>query len=126
MTDFSSFSEIISKKKVVKAPAYPWQDLALSVIKELAIPNFKRGSVFKICKEKTPEEVRRAITDTKELCLSGEKWKYFFKVIEKKYETKPTSKNFGNNSLPRPYPAKNFQRNTGDRNYEQEDSESGF
>jgi hypothetical protein len=121
MNDFSSFSEIIAKKQKVKAPAYPWQDLALSVIKELAIPNFKRGSVFKVCKEKTPEEIRRAITDTKELCQLGEKWKYFFKLIEKKYETPGNSKTFGNSTLPRPYSPQNFQRNTRKRNYEEED-----
>ena len=126
MNDFSSFSEIIAKKKVVKAPAYPWQDLALSVIKELAIPNFKRGSVFKVCKEKTPEEIRRAITDTKELCQLGEKWKYFFKVIEKKYEAQPNGKNFGDSPSPKPYPKKNFPSNTRRRNYDEEDSESGF
>lgn len=105
MNGFSSFSEIIAKKKTVKGPAYPWQDLALSVIKDLSIPNFKRSSVFKICKEKSPEEVRRAITDTKELCQSGEKWKYFFKVVEtkdQKYEKKPISKNFGYRPSSRP------------------------
>ncbi|MCX6795342.1 MAG: hypothetical protein NT165_01240 [Candidatus Falkowbacteria bacterium] len=119
MSGFSSFSEIVAKKKSVKAPAYPWQDLALSVIKELAIPNFKRGSVFKVCKEKTPEEIRRAITDTKELCQAGEKWKYFFKVIEQKYEKNPGSQNFANRPLPRPYLKKNLPRT-----YREGDSES--
>ena len=50
---FSSFSDILKKKQAEakKAPAYPWQDLALQVIKDLNIPNFKRSAVFKICKE---------------------------------------------------------------------------
>jgi len=116
MNDFSSFSEIMAKKKSVKPPAYPWQDLALSVIKELSIPNFKRGSVFKVCKEKTPEEIRRAITDTKELCQAGEKWKYFFKVIEKKYETPSSGKNFGNYPSSKSDSQKNFSSNFGRRN----------
>ena len=116
MNDFSSFSEIIAKKKSVKAPAYPWQDLALSVIKELSIPNFKRSAVFKVCKEKTPEEIRRAITDTKELCQTGEKWKYFFKVIEKKYEASTNGKNFGNYPSSKSNPPRSFPSNSGRRN----------
>jgi hypothetical protein len=66
-----------------KAPAYKWQDLALSIIKDLSIPDNKRSSVFKICKEYKdhPGVVIRALTDTKELCKTGQKWKYFFKVI---------------------------------------------
>ena len=75
-------SDIFQKKAVQKAPAYPWQDLALRVIKDLRIPNFKRGAVFKVCKENSKEAVERAMNDTKELCKSGEKWKYFFKVID--------------------------------------------
>lgn len=126
MNDFFSFSDIITQKKKIKAPAYPWQDLALSVIKELSIPNFKRGSVFKICKEKTPEEVRRAMNDTKELCLSGEKWKYFFKVIEIKYETKPNGESFRSSNPPKSYIKKNIQRNSGERDNDEEDSDAGF
>ncbi len=64
-----------------KATAYAWQELALRVIKDLAIPNFKRGAVFKVCKENSKEIVERAMNDTKELCTTGEQWKYFFKVI---------------------------------------------
>ena len=111
MEGFSSFSDIIAKKKTVKAPAYPWQDLALNVIKDLSIPNFNRAAVFKICKEKTPEEVRRALTDTKELCQQGEKWKYFFKVIDQKYDQKNISQTPRNYPPSQSYPAKNFRRN---------------
>lgn len=79
-----SFADIIKNKKTVKPPAYPWQDLALQVIRELGVPGFKRSSVFKACKEKSPEEVKRALNDTKELCKDGQKWQYFFKIISKK------------------------------------------
>ena len=79
-----SLSELLGRRQVRKAPAYPWQDLALRVIKELAVPGFKRSSVFKVCKERTSFEVERALNDTKELCPSGAKWKYFFKIIDQR------------------------------------------
>lgn len=63
-----------------KAPAYAWQDLALRVIKELNIPAFKRSAVFKVCKVKPRVYIEKCLNDTKELCRSGEQWKYFFKV----------------------------------------------
>lgn len=85
---FSAFGEIFSQKKTVKAPAYEFQDLALRIINELKVPNFKRGSVFKICKEKPKNLVINALNDTKELCQSGDKWKYFFKVIASLSEEK--------------------------------------
>lgn len=66
---------------VKKAPAHEWQDLALQIINELNVPSFKRNSVFKICKDKNKETVMRALNDTKELCKTGDKWKYFFKVV---------------------------------------------
>lgn len=65
----------------VKPPKYNWQELALNVIKELDVPAFKRNSVFKICKDNPPEMVKRAMNDTRELCQTGTKWKYFFKII---------------------------------------------
>ncbi len=73
--------DLFSAKKAKKMPTYVWQDLALRVIKELSIPEFKRGSVFKICKLKPRVIVEKALNDTKELCHDGESWKYFFKVI---------------------------------------------
>ncbi|MFA5184226.1 MAG: hypothetical protein WC456_01735 [Patescibacteria group bacterium] len=82
--NFVSFSEIIKNKKTVKAPSYPWQDLALRIIKELNIPNFKRSAIFKICKEKPASSIAIALNDTKELCRDGAKWKYFFKIIDQK------------------------------------------
>lgn len=75
-----------SKTKAQKAPAYPWQDLALRIIKELNVPNFKRSSVFKACKENPKPFIEQCLNDTKELCQSGEKWKYFFKVVAGKDE----------------------------------------
>ncbi len=79
-----SWSEIIKNKKNPKAPSYPWQELALQVIKELAIPSFKRGAVFKVCKENSNKTIKLALNDTKELCTSGSKWKYFFKIVDQK------------------------------------------
>ena len=81
---FQSLSDILKTKKTVKPPAYPWQDLALRVIKELGIPNFKRSAVFKICKEKPAHEIEIALNDTKELAKDGNRWKYFFKIIDQK------------------------------------------
>jgi hypothetical protein len=81
---FSSFADIVRVKKTSKAPAYPWQDLALRVIKELSIPGFKRGAVFKVCKDNPTNIVELAMNDTKELCKDGSKWKYFFKIIDQK------------------------------------------
>ncbi|MBI4653075.1 hypothetical protein HY750_02375 [Candidatus Kuenenbacteria bacterium] len=62
-------------------PAYVWQDLALRVIKELNIPNFKRNSIFKVCKENSQIIILKCLNDTKELCKTGQKWRYFFKLI---------------------------------------------
>lgn len=73
-----------NKLKQKKAPAYQWQDLALRVIKELNIPDFKRGSVFKACKENSQARIMQSLTDTKELCQTGQKWQYFFKIINPK------------------------------------------
>lgn len=70
-----------TKKAAKKPPAYQWQDFALRTINELNIPNFKRSAVFKICKEKPRSFVEGCLNDTKELCKTGEKWKYFFKIV---------------------------------------------
>lgn len=79
-----SLSDILKNKKTVKPPAYPWQELALRIIKELNIPGFKRGAIFKICKEKPEHFIIHALNDTKELCKTGMPWKYFFKLVDKK------------------------------------------
>lgn len=82
-----SFSDILKNRqsvKPIKPPAYPWQDLALRVINDLGIPGFKRGAVFKVCKIKPAQQIEIALNDTKELCRSGAKWKYFFKIIDQK------------------------------------------
>jgi len=71
-------------KPAVKPPTYEWQDLALRVIKELNIPNNKRNSVFKICKNNPKIFIEQCMNDTKELCKTGERWRYFFKLIDKK------------------------------------------
>jgi hypothetical protein len=91
--EFQSLAAIFSSKKAVKAkkpPAYPWQDLALKILSELNVPNFKRSSIFKICRDNSKEFVERCLNDTKELCKSGEAWKYFLKVCNeetKKFKT---------------------------------------
>ena len=79
---FQKISEIKDKRKKIKPPAYQWQDLALSIIKELNIPDFKRNSVFKVCRDHDKNHILRCLTDTKELCREGEKWKYLFKLID--------------------------------------------
>lgn len=80
----------IRKIEQKKPPAYQWQDFALRIISDLGVPNFKRNSVFKICKDNNKEKIERALNDTKELCQTGEKWKYFFKVIADADKNKPT------------------------------------
>jgi len=79
-TGFESLSDLMKNKKTVKPPAYEWQDLALKIIRELRVPAFKRNSVFKVCKENSKAFVERCLIDTRELCESGEQWKYFFKL----------------------------------------------
>ncbi|NTU98809.1 hypothetical protein HGA64_02280 [Candidatus Falkowbacteria bacterium] len=82
---FSAFGDVLKNRvPAKKAPAYEWQDLALRVIKEMSVPNMKRNSVFKICKLHSKQEVEQAMNDTKELCQTGEKWRYFFKIVDKK------------------------------------------
>ncbi|MBU0636692.1 MAG: hypothetical protein ABH818_00510 [Patescibacteria group bacterium] len=69
--------------KSKKPPTYQWQDLALQIIRELSIPNNKRNSVFKICKENSRVVVMTCFNDTKELCQTGQQWRYFFKLINR-------------------------------------------
>ncbi|MFA5126512.1 MAG: hypothetical protein WC465_00745 [Patescibacteria group bacterium] len=84
--------DIFSQKKTIKPPAYEWQDLALKIIHDLAVPNFKRSAVFKVCKENPRAFVEKCFDETKELAHSGESWRYFFKLIDqgnsKTYEKK--------------------------------------
>lgn len=80
-SDFQSIQTILQNKRQKKPTAYEWQELALRVIEELRIPGFKRSAVFKVCKEKPKNVVEHCLNETKELCETGQKWKYFFKVI---------------------------------------------
>lgn len=77
-----NIADLLQARQTKKAPAYPWQDLALRVIQQLNIPAFKRGAVFKVCKQLSPTLVERAMNDTKELCPNGASWKYFFKIAD--------------------------------------------
>ena len=87
---------ILKARKTVKPPAYEWQDLALRIIKELGIPDFKRSAVFKICRDHHKNTIEKAMNETKELCKNGSKWQYFFKVMdsfeELQKQTKATEK----------------------------------
>lgn len=87
--DFQSIGDVFSrgKKDKKKPPAYEWQDLALRIIKDLSVPAFKRNSVFKVCKENPKQFIETCLSDTKELCKTGAKWNYFFKLISFKNET---------------------------------------
>ncbi|MBU4217070.1 hypothetical protein L6270_04545 [Candidatus Parcubacteria bacterium] len=77
---FQNFGDILKSRQIKKAPAYQWQDFALQIIKELNIPPTKKGSVFKICKDRPRAFVEKCLNDTKELCNSKDKWRYFFKL----------------------------------------------
>ncbi|PIV51688.1 hypothetical protein CO115_02830 [Candidatus Falkowbacteria bacterium CG_4_9_14_3_um_filter_36_9] len=79
--EFEKIGDIMHKKKLIKPPAYIWQELALRIISDLNVPNFKRNSVFKICKEYSRSYIEKCLNDTKELCHDGQCWKYFFKLI---------------------------------------------
>jgi hypothetical protein len=88
--DLQSLGDLFAVKKedLSKPPAYQWQDLALRVTKELAIPLFKKSAVFKVCRDNSKEFIETCLNDTKELCQSGERWKYFFKTIENRLKEK--------------------------------------
>ncbi len=79
-----SIQDIFKNKQKVKAPAYAWQDMALKIINELGVPNFKRSSVFKVCKELDRNFVEKCFDDTKELAKGQDAWRYFFKLTSQK------------------------------------------
>ncbi len=89
--EFAGLGEIFKIPRPVqkKAPAYQWQDFALKVIADLGIPNFKRGSVFKVCKDYDRIVIERCMNETKELAQGGERWKYFFKLVSLLPKPKP-------------------------------------
>ena len=94
--EFESLGAIFVQKKnrpIKKPPAYPWQDLALKIIADLGVPAFKRNSIFKICRDHPQEFVERCLNDTKELCKTGECWKYFLKVINEEGRRNEEDKN---------------------------------
>ncbi|MFH0840602.1 MAG: hypothetical protein V1865_01270 [bacterium] len=95
MSEMQTFSDVfqnkqakLQNKKTIKPPAHQWQELALQIIKELRVPNIKRNSVFKVCKDHHKEFVLQCLNDTKELCTDGEPWKYFFKIVGNKNKVK--------------------------------------
>ena len=84
--DFEDIAQILKNKQSKKPTAYKWQEMALRVITELNIPNYKRSSVFRVCKELPLQFIESCLNDTKELCTSGDKWRYFFKLTAQKEE----------------------------------------
>ena len=84
-----NLKEIMLKRQMAKPPAYEWQDFALRVIRELGIPGFKRNAVFKVCKDHPKSFVEKALNETKELCKTGETWRYFFKLVGPKAKKNP-------------------------------------
>ncbi|MFA6593994.1 MAG: hypothetical protein WCT16_01925 [Candidatus Buchananbacteria bacterium] len=88
-TEPQSISSLLQKRQLKKAPAYQWQDLALRILQELNVPAFKKSAVFKVCRDNSKELVERALNETKELCKSGAKWQYFFKLIDNANKKKP-------------------------------------
>ncbi|MFA6321846.1 MAG: hypothetical protein WCX71_00010 [Candidatus Buchananbacteria bacterium] len=88
--EFQNFAQIFAQKKAAqkKPPAYSWQQFALEIIDQLNVPGHKRNSVFLVCKKYPRVYVEKCLNETKELCPSLEKWKYFFKLVEKNYQTK--------------------------------------
>ena len=77
-------SHLLGKKPTKKPPDYQWQDLALRIIDELNVPAKKRNSVFKVCKQHPKSFIEKCFNDTKELAQTGEPWRYFFKLTNKK------------------------------------------
>lgn len=88
--NIKTFGELMKKRVAPKkAPTFQWQELALKIIQEFDVPTNKKSSVFKVCKQHSKLIIERALSDTKELCKSGEKWRYFFKVIDIHIQKKP-------------------------------------
>lgn len=79
-----SIQDIFKNKKPVKHPAYVWQEMALKIINELAVPPFKRSAVFKVCRDLDRNIIEKCFDDTKELAKEGETWRYFFKLTSQK------------------------------------------
>ncbi len=86
--DFQKIGDLFGRNKTKKPPAFEWQELALRVVEELKIPDFKRSSIFKVCRDHSKEFIERCLADTKELCRSGERWRYFLKVVGGKSKMK--------------------------------------
>ena len=80
----TGIGDILKTRKAQKTTAYEWQELALQIINDLKVPANKRSSVFKACKQFPKIFILQSLNDTKELCKTGDKWKYFFKIISGK------------------------------------------
>ncbi|HPD03430.1 MAG TPA: hypothetical protein PLB57_01325 [bacterium] len=86
---FTTIGDLIKQpRKTIKPPAYPWQQLALEVIERLRVPNFKRSAIFKVCQQFPESTIRQALIDTQELCEGGNRWQYFFKILNNYHKNK--------------------------------------
>jgi hypothetical protein len=86
--NMDSIQDIFKSKKITKAPAHMWQEMALKIITELNVPPFKRSSVFKVCKNLERNFIEKCFDDTKELAKGKDAWRYFFKLTSQT-ENKP-------------------------------------
>jgi len=84
--DFEDIAQILKNKQSKKPTAYKWQEMALRIITELNIPGYKKSSVFRVCKNLPLQFIESCLNDTKELCTSGEQWRYFFKLVAQREE----------------------------------------
>ena len=75
--NFHKIGALLKKERAMPPPAYPWQELALEIIKELNVPKSKKTAVFKVCRDHQRSFIERCLNDTKELS-HRERWKYFF------------------------------------------------
>ena len=66
------------REKLPKPPKYKWQELALTIIKEMMVDPKRKSSVFKVCKDN--EDLARWAYNT---CKELRKWdiRYFFKLM---------------------------------------------
>ena len=84
--NFQKIGELLNRAnqgQPIKPPAYQWQDFALKIIRELAVPRSKKNAVFKVCKENNFTFLNQCLNDTLELAQK-ERWRYFFKLIGRK------------------------------------------
>lgn len=79
--DLSRYQKPQEKKRAI----HRWQELALTIIKELKVPAYERGLIFKICCENPEAYVEHCFNETKECAKDMSRAShYFVKLIYKK------------------------------------------